>query len=90
MPISTDDVMAALPKGVIFPWTSKTAPPKGWAVCDGKNGTPNLDGRFLWGTANAGSVGNTGGAASHDHGHVVMKAGGGDGRGFIRISAAIW
>ena len=35
-----------LPKGVILAYNSPKAPP-GWAICDGKNGTPDLRGRFI-------------------------------------------
>ena len=37
-----------LPKGVIVAWNG-VSPPAGWALCDGKNGTPDLKGRFLMG-----------------------------------------
>ena len=35
-----------LPRGVIMAYNSPTAPP-GWAICDGKNGTPDLRGKFI-------------------------------------------
>ena len=35
-----------LPKGTIVAYNSPKAPP-GWAICDGKNGTPDLRGRFI-------------------------------------------
>lgn len=37
-----------LPKGAIIIWNG-TKPPKGWVLCDGKNGTPDLRGRFVYG-----------------------------------------
>ena len=37
-----------LPTGVIVMWAG-TAPPAGWAICDGSNGTPDLRGRFVLG-----------------------------------------
>ena len=41
--------------------------PKGWALCDGTNGTPNLISRFIMGTATQGQIGETGGANFHQH-----------------------
>lgn len=39
-----------MPKGAIVMWSGAiTAIPKGWALCDGTNGTPNLSGRFIVG-----------------------------------------
>ena len=35
-------------KGIIVAWNGIT-PPTGWALCDGKNGTPDLSGRFIFG-----------------------------------------
>ena len=35
-----------LPRGVIMAHNSPNAPP-GWAICDGRNGTPDLRGRFI-------------------------------------------
>jgi microcystin-dependent protein len=38
------------PSGMIMMWNGEeTNIPQGWAVCDGKNGTPDLRGRFLIG-----------------------------------------
>jgi microcystin-dependent protein len=37
-----------LPKGVIVMWNGRTAP-RGWALCDGHNRTPDLRGRFVLG-----------------------------------------
>ena len=37
-----------LPKGLISIWYGTSAP-KGWALCNGKNGTPDLRGRFVYG-----------------------------------------
>ena len=39
-----------VPRGVIVLWHgASNAIPKGWALCDGSNGTPNLSGRFVMG-----------------------------------------
>ena len=37
-----------LPKGTIVAYNGTTAPP-GWAICDGRDGRPNLKGRFIYG-----------------------------------------
>jgi len=35
-----------IPRGSVVAWTKQTIP-KGWAICDGTNGTPDLRGRFI-------------------------------------------
>lgn len=59
-----------LPSGTILAWYNKTGAhiPSGWALCDGNNGTPNLNGVFLRGVTLATSVGGTGGRETHTHG----------------------
>lgn len=49
-------VSNALPVGTIVAYHGSTIP-QGWALCDGKNGTPNLIGKFI----KAGSIEDTGG-----------------------------
>lgn len=61
--------MAELPIGSIVLWGNDTIP-TGWQVCDGTNGTPNLIGNFIKGAAD-GELGQTGGAASHNHTNSV-------------------
>ena len=40
------------PEGTILPYTGDLAKiPRGWVLCDGSNGTPDLRGRFLEGTS---------------------------------------
>ena len=40
-----------VPKGAIILWSGSVGNiPSGWALCDGTNGTPNLQGRFVLGT----------------------------------------
>lgn len=44
----TSDSVIELPSGVILMWTSQEIP-TGWVVCNGKNGTPDLQGSFIKG-----------------------------------------
>jgi len=52
-----------LPKGIIVAWGSDIIP-AGWALCDGKNGTPNLIDRFLLGSGKQKLL-TTGGEETH-------------------------
>ena len=60
----------AMPPGVIVMWSGAlNAIPDGWLICDGTNGTPDLQGRFVVGRdptvgSPYTSVGNIGGAAT--------------------------
>ena len=45
-------ISPGLPIGSIVMWNSNSPPPKGWAICDGTNGTPDLQGRFPRGVTN--------------------------------------
>jgi hypothetical protein len=50
---------AYLPVGTIIAWwppDPHTQVPDGWAICDGKNGRPNLVNKFLSGVGNAADV----------------------------------
>jgi len=75
----------ALPRGTIIMWSGSVAQiPSGWALCDGKNGTPDLRGRFIVGYDAADSdyaaIGSTGGEKKHTltkeelppHGHTAV------------------
>ena len=53
---------AGIPAGVIVMFSGSIVP-NGWALCDGKNGTPDLVDRFIKGSASL--SGSTGGSASH-------------------------
>jgi hypothetical protein len=51
-----------VPKGVIVMWSGPVNEiPRGWQLCDGTNGTPNLKDRFIVGAGHSYSPGNTGG-----------------------------
>ena len=62
-----------VPVGGIIMWSGATnAIPSGWALCDGQNGTPNLQDKFIVGAGNTYAVDATGGSAdatlvSHTH-----------------------
>lgn len=57
---------AGIPSGVIVMWSgSPGAIPAGWHLCDGANGTPNLQDRFIVGAGAGYTPGDTGGEASH-------------------------
>ncbi|HAJ92717.1 MAG TPA: hypothetical protein DCO71_08935 [Gammaproteobacteria bacterium] len=60
---------AGLPTGVIVMWSGPLdAIPAGWALCDGKDGTPDLSNRFVLGAGAADEyLGSTGGSRTHKH-----------------------
>ena len=93
-----DDVVegldTAMPTGGIIMWSGAIASiPSGWYLCDGNNGTPNLQDRFIVGAGSGYSVGVTGGASSVTltsaqsglpiHGHT-MSVNGSDGNTRVR------
>ena len=56
---------SSVPVGSIIPWYGNLANiPDGFALCDGKNGTPDLRDRFLVGAGNAYKLGDIGGENS--------------------------
>jgi microcystin-dependent protein len=62
---------ALVPIGGIIMWSGITVP-TGWSLCNGANGTPNLQNRFVIGAGSGYAVGATGGSAdatlvSHSH-----------------------
>lgn len=77
--LSKERIFEAFPKGTILAWYSKSGVvPKGWAVCDGSNGTPDLRGRFLMGVSNFSDVGQKGGSNTASisipsHKHDIAK-----------------
>ena len=54
-----------VPQGGIIMWSGSVASiPAGWLLCDGTNGTPNLQNRFIVGAGDTHAPGDTGGADS--------------------------
>jgi len=57
---------AIVPRGLISMWSGAVASlPRGWVLCDGENGTPDLRGRFIVGAGEDYDVGATGGENKH-------------------------
>lgn len=65
MRYSVESTASSVPQGSIIPWYGSSENiPNGFALCDGKNGTPDLRDRFLVGAGSSYALGNIGGAAS--------------------------
>lgn len=65
-----DNVLAVvdktIPTGTVLSWSGSIENiPKGWALCDGQNGTPDLRGKFIIGASEDYAIGSTGGEATH-------------------------
>ena len=59
----------SVPVGGIILWSGALdAVPTGWALCDGLNGTPNLEDRFVVGAGNLFAQGSSGGSSTTDNG----------------------
>ncbi len=78
---------SSLPKGAIIMWSGDAAP-AGWAFCNGQNGTPDLQGRFILAAGNGSGLtarkrGDTGGEEKHQlslnempsHNHAISDPG---------------
>lgn len=64
-PGGADPVGGVIPVGGIILWSGAiTAIPSGWALCDGANGTPNLEDRFVVGAGYTYAVGALGGLST--------------------------
>ena len=70
-----------VPIGGIILWSGSTGSiPNGWALCNGGNGTPNLQDRFVVGAGSGYAVDATGGSANavliaHSHGITEPNSG---------------
>lgn len=57
-----------IPSGLIAIWQGALIDiPAGWVLCDGNNGTPNLEATFVRGAGDFVAVGGAGGASTHRH-----------------------
>ncbi|MCK5318034.1 MAG: hypothetical protein KAJ55_08970 [Anaerolineales bacterium] len=72
-----DDLMTLMPIGAIILWfTGLGSLPTDWQICDGTNGSPDLQDQFVRGAGGAFALGDTGGAetaagsTSSDGGHT--------------------
>lgn len=75
-----------LPKefGVVHSWVGSVINiPKGWLLCNGTNGTPDLRNKFVPGSGDTYAPGAAGGSVNHnhpftgdDHQHTVATGGG--------------
>lgn len=60
--------MAHFPSGIILLWHGAIVDiPAGWTLCDGSNGTPNLQNKFIPGAGDVYAVDETGGSVEHTH-----------------------
>jgi hypothetical protein len=60
--IGTSPSVSAVPSGGIIMWSGSIGSiPAGYNLCNGQNGTPNLQDSFVVGSGNTYAVGNTGG-----------------------------
>lgn len=72
---------APIPKGGIIMWSGDiSAIPAGWYLCNGTNGTPNLQDRFIVGAGNTYAVAATGGSkdavvVTHTHTATSIDSG---------------
>lgn len=88
---NTGDVsVEGTPSGVISMWSGAISDiPSGWTLCDGTDGTPNLQDRFIVGAGSQYGVSDTGGEdehtltvdemPSHSHTYAGKTSGGGAG-----------
>jgi len=70
--VPTNIVSSALilPQNAIVIWSDCANIPDGWTLCDGSDGTPNLQGRFVVGGGTSSATfnfGDSGGATTHSH-----------------------
>lgn len=85
---SSETYLVKAPVGTIVVWSGLAdAIPRGWSICNGENGTPDLRDRFVLGGGGTRAVGETGGEEEHmltveelpEHWHTISKSSGGSG-----------
>ena len=60
--------MPSIVAGMIVPFEGAIVNiPSGWTLCDGTNGTPDLQDKFIVGAGDTYNPGITGGAINHNH-----------------------
>lgn len=65
----------AVPSGVIVMWHGDANKvPKGWAICNGQKGTPDLRSRFVVGATGQGDIRKTGEPDQHTHSVPIPKS----------------
>lgn len=62
-----------IPAGTIVAWFGSGSIPRGWAICNGDNGTPDLRGQFLRGVGTIQEIGKDN-DASDTHSHAGMAS----------------
>merc|ERR1719334_24011 len=68
VPTNTVSSAKILPQNSIVIWSDCANIPDGWTLCDGSNGTPDLQGRFVVGGGTSTfNYGDIGGASAHSH-----------------------
>jgi len=69
--VSQLNALDPIPAGLICMWSGSTVP-KGWVLCDGNNGTPDLMGRFIVGDyPGTVKIGGSADATLVEHTHVL-------------------
>jgi len=57
------EIGGTIPSGIIVMWSGSISNiPKGWVLCNGQNGTPDLRDKFIVGAGREYTIGDTGGA----------------------------
>lgn len=64
--IKTSLLDILMPVGSVIMFDGRSEIPNNWAICDGKNGTPDLMDKFIKGVTDKKDVGKTGGTSSVD------------------------